>query len=273
MAKKNFILRTIMVMIIAVMFLFPLYWFLISSLKSDFEMSLSVPTLFPKELYFENFVTVWDRLQFLDVFKNSIFVSVITTAMIILFCSMGGYALAKKNIVGKKVLTTLIVATMIVPPTVLLMPLYFIITQIGLFDNLWGLILPFSVTSFGIVFMKQYIESLPDELIEAARIDGCNEYRIFFEIVMPLLKPSIATLAIIEFANNWNSFMMPLVLIKDSTLYTIPLKLAYITNSTDIMSWSTVLAANVLAIIPVVILFLFTQKLFVSGIMAGAVKG
>ncbi|ONI37653.1 hypothetical protein AN639_12095 [Candidatus Epulonipiscium fishelsonii] len=266
-------MRSIIVIFIVLIFGFPIYWLVAGSLKSDFEMSLNPPTMFPEELHFENFIAVWDRLDFLDVFKNSLFVSLTTTALIILFCSMGGYSLAKKNIKGKKILTTLILSTMIVPPTVLLIPLYFIITEIGLFDSLWGIILPFAVTSFGLVFMKQYIEGIPDELLEASRIDGCNEYRIFFTIVMPLLKPAIATLAIIEFSNNWNSFMMPLVLIKDTKLYTIPLKLASITNASDVMSWSQILSANVLAIIPVVILFLCTQKLFISGLMAGSVKG
>ncbi len=256
----------------AVMFAFPLYWIVACSLKSDFEMAMIPPTLFPHELHFENFVSIWARIQFPKVFINSIFVSLSATVFILLFSSMAGYVLSKKRLAINKPFMGVLISTMIVPPTVLLIPLQHIITSIGLGNNLWGLILPFSVTSFGIIFLKQYIDDIPTALVEAAKIDGAGEYYTFFKIIFPLTKPALATLATIEFVNNWNSFTVPLVLIKDSAKYTLPIKLSYVLKSTDVMSWSSTLAGNVLAIIPIYVLFLLVQKWFVNGI-AGGVKG
>ncbi len=165
------------------------------------------------------------------------------------------------------------IATMTVPPTVLLLPLYFIITKMGIYDSLISLIVPFSVTVFGIFFTKQYIDDVPTEMLEAARIDGSGEFRLFYQIVLPLIKPAIITLIIVEFVHNWNSFTMPLVLLQSEDKFTIPLRLALLAQESIAIPWSRILAANVLSLIPVLILFLSVQKQFVKGLMAGAVKG
>ena len=162
---------------------------------------------------------------------------------------------------------------MTIPATVLLLPLFTVITKIGMYDKLISLIFPFSVTVFGIFFMKQYAEDIPDSLIEAARIDGCREFGIFIKIVVPLLKPGITSLAIIEFVNNWNSFTMPLVLLKSSENFTLPLRLGMLSKETVAVPWSNIMAANVLVVLPVVIIFMLLQKQFVKGIMGGAIKG
>lgn len=165
-----------------------------------------------------------------------------------------------------------VIATMIVPPTVLILPNFFIIDRLGMSDSLIGLILPFGVTSFGIFFMKQYMDDVPTSIIESARIDGCGDFKILFKIIFPLIIPGVATLGLIEFVNNWNSFVMPLVLLKTESKFVLPLKLAALSTATDVPSWGLILAGNVLTIMPIVILFLLLQKFFIKGIMDGAVK-
>ncbi|MCA0984743.1 carbohydrate ABC transporter permease [Halobacillus yeomjeoni] len=273
MKTKHPILLQVFMWTLTVIFLMPIYWLFISSVKSDREITQFPPTFWPKEFHWENFPLIWDRLDFTQTFWNSILVTVSATILITIFATMAGYALSKKHIFGKNVLFMILVGTMTVPPPALLLPLYFIIIKLGMYDSLISLIIPFGVTVFGVFFMKQYIDDVPDELLEAARIDGCGEFRIFFQVVLPVIKPAITTLVIIEFVNNWNSFTMPLVLLQSEDKFTLPLKLAMLSSESVAIPWSQVLAANLLTIVPVVVLFIVLQRFFIKGIMDGAVKG
>jgi ABC-type glycerol-3-phosphate transport system permease component len=212
-------------------------------------------------------------LKFSKTFFNSFFTSTITTALILVSSAMAGYAFAKKRFPGSRLILGLLVGTMAIPPTVLLLPLFFVINRIGLFDNLWGLIIPFGVTVFGIYFMRQYISDLPDALLESARIDGASEAAVFIRIVLPLLSPAFVSLAIIEFVNNWNSFTMPLVLLKTPDKFTLPLMLGFLSQKSTEIDWGHVMAANVLTILPVFLIYVILQKYLVKGILQGAVKG
>lgn len=258
---------------LAIIFLVPLYWLVVSSFKTDMEITSFPPTFWPKNFVFSNYSRVWELLKFSKTFVNSLIVSLSTTILIVFNSTLAGYAFAKKRFIGKNVIMLLLVGTMTIPATVLLLPLFTIITKMGMYDKLISLIIPFSVTVFGIFFMKQYIEDIPDSLLEAARIDGCKEYQIFFKVVLPLLKPGITSLALIEFVNNWNSFTMPLVLLKSSDKFTLPLRLGMLTKETVAVPWSSIMAANVMVVLPVVIIFVALQKYFIRGIMGGAVKG
>ncbi len=270
--RQKYGLQAIMWVLMFV-FMLPLYWLLVSSVKTDREITTFPPTFWPEHWEWSNFPNIWDRLDFTQTFMNSIIVSVSATILITFFATMAGYALSKKRILGKNFLFMILVGTMTVPPPALLLPLYFIIIKLGMYDSLISLVLPFAVTVFGIFFMKQYIDDIPDELIEAARIDGAGEFRIFFQLVVPLIKPALTTLVIIEFVNNWNSFTMPLVLLQSADKYTLPLKLAMLSNESVAIPWSQILAANALTIVPVVVLFIVLQRYFIKGIMDGAVKG
>lgn len=270
--RKNTSLYVVM-WLMGILFFVPIYWLLISSVKSDSEITLIPPTFWPKHFVWSNFPDIWQALDFGRTLSNSLIVSASTTVLIVIFSTMAGYAFSKKKFVGKNIIFLVLIGTMTVPPTVLLLPLYFIITKMGMYDTLTGLILPFSVTVFGIFFTKQYIDDIPNELLESARIDGCGEFRIFFQIVVPLIKPAVTTLAIIEFVRNWNSFTVPLVLIQTESKYTLPLKLGLLKQENVAVPWSQILAANVLASLPVIILFLLLQRQFIKGLMAGAVKG
>ncbi|MCH4888017.1 carbohydrate ABC transporter permease [Acidaminobacter sp. JC074] len=271
--KRKGLTSKITLWVLAILFLIPLYWLIISSFKTDMEITSFPPTLWPKEFAFSNYTKVWDLLKFSKTFMNSLIVSLSTTVLIVFNSTLAGYAFAKKKFIGKNVLMTILVATMTIPATVLLLPLFTIITKLNMYDKLISLIIPFSVTVFGIFFMKQYIEDIPDSLLEAARIDGCKEYQIFFKVVLPLLKPGITSLTLIEFVNNWNSFTMPLVLLKSSDKFTLPLRLGMLAKETVAVPWSSIMAANVMVVLPVVIIFVALQKYFIKGIMGGAVKG
>ena len=262
----------IFILLIALIFLLPLYWLVVSSIKPDIDILKNPPSFVPLKVTFEHYVNAWKRLDYIRTFMNSFIVSSVTTALIILFSTMAGYVMSKKQFAGKKMMLSTVIATMIVPPTVLILPNFFIIDRLGMSDSLIGLILPFGVTSFGIFFMKQYMDDVPTSIIESARIDGCGDFKILFKIIFPLIIPGVATLGLIEFVNNWNSFVMPLVLLKTESKFVLPLKLAALSTATDVPSWGLILAGNVLTIMPIVILFLLLQKFFIKGIMDGAVK-
>ena len=262
----------IFIVLIALIFLLPLYWLVVSSIKPDIDILKNPPSFVPLKVTFEHYVNAWKRLDYIRTFMNSFIVSSVTTALIILFSTMAGYVMSKKQFAGKKMMLSTVIATMIVPPTVLILPNFFIIDRLGMSDSLIGLILPFGVTSFGIFFMKQYMDDVPTSIIESARIDGCGDFKILFKIIFPLIIPGVATLGLIEFVNNWNSFVMPLVLLKTESKFVLPLKLAALSTATDVPSWGLILAGNVLTIMPIVILFLLLQKFFIKGIMDGEVK-
>jgi ABC-type glycerol-3-phosphate transport system permease component len=272
MERKRTWVRIILWML-TFLFLLPLYWLLISSVKTDAEITRFPPTFWPQVWAWDNYPRVWKYLRFARTFLNSVVVSSVTTVLILVFAAMAGYAFAKKKFIGKDLLLTVLIGTMTIPATVLLLPLFFIITRMGMYDQLICLILPFSVTVFGIYFMKQYISDIPDALLESARIDGCGELRIFYDIILPLLKPALTSLAIIEFVNNWNSFTMPLILLRSTEKYTLPLRLGLLSKETVAVPWSMIMAANVLTILPVAVLFILLQKYFIKGLLSGTVKG
>jgi multiple sugar transport system permease protein/alpha-1,4-digalacturonate transport system permease protein len=272
MKSKNF-MPTIILWAIGIVFLIPVYWVLASSLKGDAEITRFPPTFFPETLEWGNYPDIWSKLKIGVTFTNSLLVAVPTVSLTVLFSSMAGYAFSKKRFLGRNALFSGLIATMIVPPTVLLLPLYIIISKLGMFDSLLGLILPFSVTVFAIFFTKQYIDEIPDEMLEAAKMDGSGDFRTFIGIVIPLLRPAITALVIIDFVQNWNSFTMPLVLLQSEANYTLPLKLAMMLQNSDNIPWSKILAANVMSLLPALAVFLVLQRQFVNGLMAGAVKG
>jgi ABC-type glycerol-3-phosphate transport system permease component len=259
--------------LLTILFALPLYWLTASSFMSSAEITGINRPLFPRSFRVNNYSYVFVFLKFRRTFFNSVFTSALTTVMILVTSSMAGYAFAKKRFPFSKALMGLLVGTMAIPPTVLLLPLFFVINRIGFYDNLWGLVFPFGVTVFGIYFMRQYISDIPDALLESARIDGAGEASVFLRIALPLLSPAFVSLAIIEFVNNWNSFTMPLVLLKTPDKFTLPLMLGFLSQKSTEIDWGHVMAANVLTILPVFAVYVVLQKYLVKGIMQGAVKG
>jgi len=271
--KGKMIFNYVVMIGLVTLFLIPLYWLVSGSFKSNFEFNLVPPTLFPKKLEFGNYKTAWTQLGFNQAFRNSVIVTISTTVLNMITGTLAGYILSKKKIPGGKLILAMMVSVLIVPPAVLLLPLYFIIVKMGMYDTLLAIILPFAANSFTIYFMKQYIDDIPDDLVEAARIDGLSEMGMLTKIIVPLTTPALVTVALINFVGNWNAFTMPLVLLRSNENFTLPLKQAMMANATDVNAWTLILAATVLSIIPVLIVFIGSQKYFVKGIMEGAVKG
>ncbi len=250
----------------------PLYWMFTSAFKTDSEITLARPTLWPQHWTGENFAEI--GAQFVRPCLNSLLVSGCCTVLIVFFSALAGYVLAKKRFVGRRALMATVVGTMLIPPSVLIVPLYGVIASLGLVDTLTGLILPFAVTAFGIFLMRQFAAEIPDSLLESARIDGWSEWMIFWKVVLPLMKPAMAVLAIIEFVNNWNSFAVPFVLISSAEKRTLQLALADLRGASDgIIPWGHVMSGSIITVVPILVLFLIFQRRITRCIMRGAVKG
>jgi len=267
---KKLVLVLVLVVIAAVVTL-PLYWMAVSAFKTDAEITQPLPTFWPRQWVWENFATVWR--PFAGPCLNSFIVSGSCTVLVVFFSTLAGYALAKKTFLGRQAFLTILIGTMLIPPAVLIVPLYCIISAIGLVDTLTGLVLPFAVTAFGIFLMRQFAADIPDSLLESARIDGWGEWMIFRRVALPLLKPAMAVLAIIEFVNNWNSFAVPFVLISSPEKKTLQLALADLRMAYEITPWSKVMAGTVITILPIVVIFLIFQRGIIRYIMKGAIKG
>ena len=269
MSAEKRLMAIVMLMIAAVLCLLPMYWMLSSAFKTEAEITALKVSLWPRRPTLANFRAVWK--SFGRPCLNSLIVSASCTVLIVLFSTMAGYVLAKKKFAGRKVLFAVVVGAMLIPPSILIVPLFCIITSVGLHDTLTGLIVPFAVTAFGVFLMRQFASDIPDELLEAAQIDGCSEWTIFWRIVVPFLKPAMAVLAIIEFVNNWNSFTVPLVLISSPEKETLQLALANMRRAGDVTPWGHVMAATVLTVLPIVALFLVFQRTIMQSILRGAV--
>ena len=268
--RRKAILIALLILASAV-WLLPLYWLATTAFKPETEIAAATPTLWPATWTIANFSGIWR--SFIRPACNSLSVSATCTALVVIFSTMAGYALAKKRFPGRRAFLYTIIAVMLIPPAVLIVPLYCIIISIGLGDTLTGLVLPFAVTAFGIFLMRQFAADIPDELLESAQIDGCSEWTIFWRIVVPLMKGPMAVLAIIEFVNNWNSFTVPFVLISSPDKRTLQLALAALREGYEATPWGQVMAATVLTIAPIVILFLIFQRAIIRSIMRTAIKG
>lgn len=250
----------------------PFLWMLLSSFKPESEIRSVPPTLLPQTWTTENYTELFRRLDFPTFFGNSVLVAVLVTVGNLLFCSMVGYALAKLDFPGRTVLFALVVGTLMVPGMVVFIPQFVLVANLGLTDTYAGLVLPFLITPFGIFLMRQFIGSLPDELIDAARVDGAGELRIFARIVLPLCGPALATLAILTFLSSWNNFLWPLVVAQSEDRYTLPIALALYATGQNQTEYGLLLAGAVVVVLPVILLFLALQKYFTQGIATTGIK-
>ena len=227
---------------------------------------------FPESFRFENYVKAWTSSNFINSIGNSLIVSVVSTAGMLLICALAGYALAKFQFKGRDALFLAVLATMMVPMQVTMVPVFGITTKLGLIDTHLGLILPLLAYPYGIFLMRQFMVSLPDALMEAARIEGCAEFGVFARIVLPLSKPVISTLGILAFLDSWNQLVWPLILTKSSNMMTVQLALKSFKSEYG-MKWNLVMAATFISIIPVTLIFVLFQKQIVEGIATSGLKG
>jgi multiple sugar transport system permease protein len=250
----------------------PFVWMLLSSFKPEGEIRANPPTWFPNDPSFANYGDLFARLDFPAYFTNSAVVAVLTTAGNLLFCSAAGYALAKLPFAGKRVLFGIVLGTLMVPGIVTMVPLFVLSSNLGLVNTLAGLILPYLAQAFGVFLMRQFIQSIPDDLLEAARIDAASELRIFWQVVLPLCRPALATLGILTFLASWNNFLWPLVAATEEETYTLPVALALYAIGQNRTEYDLLLAGSVVVVLPVLVVFVLLQRHFVRGIATTGLK-
>jgi len=250
----------------------PFLWAVLSSLKPEAEIRRIPATWWPEAFTLDNYRDLLSRLDFPQAFANSAIVAVLTTLGNLVFCSLLGYALAKLRFPGRRALFLVVLGTLMVPSMVTFVPQFVMVSNLGLVNSYGGLILPFLATPFGVFLMRQYLLSIPDELIEAARVDGAGELRIFARIVLPLCGPALATLTILTFLASWNNFLWPLVVATTEDKYTLPVALALYSVGQNRIDFGLVLAGAVAVLLPVVIVFVLLQRHFLRGIATTGLK-
>ena len=250
----------------------PFAWLLSTALKSESaDLFAYPPQWIPDPIVWGNFVKAWNILPFARYIFNTFFIAITTVVLNLFFCSLTGYALARMRFRGRQVILYCVLATTMVPFQVLLIPLFIVTLRLGLVDSYAGVILPVAVNAFGIFLLRQAFTTIPQDVEDAARIDGCGDFTIYARIMMPLIKPALATQAAFTFVAQWNDFLWPLVVLKTRELYTLQLGLASLQGVFGV-NWRYISAASVIALVPTVIFFLFCQKFFTQGLTAGAVK-
>ncbi|MFC4597038.1 carbohydrate ABC transporter permease [Cohnella hongkongensis] len=253
---------------------FPFVWMLLSSIKSAEEI-IHVPiTWFPENPQWHNYKDIWSVIPLGNMYVNSLIVTVLIVIGVLLTSSMAGFALAKYRFKGREVLFMLILATMMIPFFVLFVPLFFIIKELGWVNTYAGLIVPNIVTGFGIFLMRQFTSGIPDEMIQAARIDGASEWRVYWSMILPLQKQALAALAIFSFVYQWDSFLWPLVVVSDEGMNTLPLGINMLRNAySSQANMNMMMTGSTIIVIPSLIVFVLLQRYFIKGITMTGMKG
>jgi len=266
------VLAVIFVSVMACMSIIPLYWMVVTAFQQPALSVTFPPKWFPSPPTMRNFNALFARSHLLQRTLNSAIVSVTITASLVFTSTLAGYAFAKKQFFGRNVLFWTYVGSMMVPGQVTLIPLYLLMNRLGLRDTYAGIILPAVASPFGVFLMKQYIQTLPSVLIDAARIDGCSEFGVFTRIVLPLARPGMAVLAIFTFVDQWNDFLWPFIITSRATMRTLPVGLALLQEEVP-LDFNLLMAGATYAAVPMILVFLFFQRYFLRGITVGAVKG
>jgi multiple sugar transport system permease protein len=259
-------------LLLTVLFVSPLVFMLVTSFKTNFEAAQ--PTWIPKDPTTENYSLVLNASQtpVLRWFANSLLAAAGQALLIIVTASMAAYALARMEFPGKRLLTGLIIATIFVPPIVLLIPNYVIVANLGWLDSLTAVIVPGAAGAFGVFFLRQFFISLPTELEEAARLDGASRWQIFYKVILPLSKPALATLALLSFLTNWNDFLWPLYVLFSPERLTLQPGLSTM-QSAFTTDYATIMVGGVIASVPVLILFVIAQRFIIEGVSRSGLKG
>jgi multiple sugar transport system permease protein len=245
----------------------PFFWMIFGAFKTGQEIRAIPPTFIPKEWTLDNFKTILDdpTLPLWTFYRNSLFVACTNVVVTLFTSSLLGFIFAKYVFRGRDILFWYLMALMMVPPSVLMIPNYLILSDLGLLNNLWGLIVTAAIDPFAILVMRQFIRSLPDEQIESARVDGASEFRIYRSVVLPQIKPALATLGLLTFMFHWNAYLWPLIVLSENSKRTIPVILTWYSSQHSAQT-NLVMAASVLMVIPVLIFFVVTQRWIVTGL-------
>ncbi len=258
----------------AVITVLPFFWMVLSSFKTTTEIFRYPPALMPDRWIARNYLDLLTKTFFARWYGNSLSVSAIETLAVLFFSSLAGFGFGKYDFRGRAVLFNILIASMIIPFGVILIPLFVLVSKAGLIDKYVTLIIPFMAPAFGIFMMKQFMASIPSELLDSARIDGAQEFGIYWRIVLPLLRPALGALAVYTFLGSWNSFLWPLVILRNMANYTLPVGLSTLVGigAGGKTEYGMILAGSTLVSLPVITLFLLMQRQFIAGLTLGSVK-
>lgn len=272
--KTNGISRYVGLLLLTVAALgmiFPMAWMILTSLRANPEQYSTLTDLVAAPSTTGNYIDAWQSDNFLRYFWNSLLVAGVVTAANVVFCLWTGYALARGTFAGKGIIVATIIGVLVVPQQVIMIPLYRLIAELGWINTYWSLIIPWLVTPFGVFLVKQYVEAMPSEIEDAARIDGAGEWYILFRVVMPLARPVLTVLAIYVFLSQWNSFLFPFLFTNDEAHRTLPVGLAFYLGKQSI-DWGHLMAGASIAALPILGLFVLFQRRIIEGLTAGALK-
>lgn len=274
-ARKGFRARTLIYILASLgllVTLAPFGWMILGSIKPTGEILADPNGWLPKNPTLGNFTDLLSRQNFGRYFFNSVVVAIACVIGNLLFCAMAGYALAKIDFAGKRLLFSLVLLMLVVPGIATFVPLFVQVSNLGLANSYLGLTLPYIVTPLGVFLMRQFIGDIPDALLEAAKLDGAGEIRTFFRLILPLSGPALATLAILTFLAQWNNFLWPLVIAQTDDMYTLPVALALFSIGANGTNYGLLLAGAVVVVLPIIVVFLFLQRYFIQGIANTGIK-
>jgi multiple sugar transport system permease protein len=250
----------------------PMLWMLAASFMPAGEANTYPPRLLPSRPTLEHYETLFTRLDLGRNLVNSAIIATAVTVLSLLINSLAGYALAKLRFRYRERVFRTLAAGLLLPVQVAMLPLFLLFKELGLINSYWGVIVPSLASIFGIFLIRQYTLALPDDLLDAARIDGAGELRIYWSVALPVILPILATIAIWTFLNTWNDFMWPLIVLSDEAKYTLPVALANLSGE-HVQDTELMMAGAVVTVLPVMLVFLFLQRYYIQGVMAGSVKG
>ena len=265
------IILFIVVGTMALIALFPFYWMIISSFRPNAEIFSTELNLIPKSFIFKNYSDLITTTNFPRWIFNSILVAASTTALGLFFSTFAGFAFAKYNFFGKNILFLFVFLMMSVPRFVTVIPIFKLMSNLGLTNNYLALVLPFAINPFAVFLMRQYIKNIPNDLLDSARIDGCNELQIVIRIIMPVIKPSLGAAGIFILMMSWNDYLFPLILMTEKNMMLFPVGLASL-KTLYVVEYGMIMAGSFLSTLPLMIVFLLLQKQFIAGLTEGAVK-
>lgn len=270
-ALNQFVLYIPLILISMFMAL-PFLWMLSTSLKHPQDIFGYPPTFISSNMTLDNYITLFEDNDIVRIIWNTFYVSAFSTGMALFFTSLGGFGFAKYDFPLKKLLFAFLLATMVIPSAVMMVPTFVLMREFGWVDTFWPLIVPGAANAFGIFFFRQYISTISEELMDAARIDGASEFGIYWRIIVPIIIPGMVSIGLIFFMASWNNYLGPLIYLKSPELHTIPLAIASYSGSVGETVYGVQMAMAVLSLIPLLIIFLAFQRRFVEGITAGAIK-
>jgi ABC-type glycerol-3-phosphate transport system permease component len=262
----------VLLIVLSAATVFPFIWMVATSLKTPQEIFAYPPTFWPQELQWENFRTVLERVPFLRFYLNSLIVTSLITFWQVATSALAGYAFARLNFPFKNVIFTIYIATLIIPNQVTMLPLFLLVSRLGWIDTYQGLTVPFLASAFAVFFLRQFFQTIPRELEEAALIDGAGRRRILFQIILPLARPALATITLFIFLSEWDTYLWPLIATNAEAMRTLPVGLRFFVEESG-SQLNLMMAGAVMAVVPILLLFFMAQRQFIEGIAMTGSKG